>query len=125
MGPAKGDNRRFLARLLQGLSGFGAPEHDQNDCLRPFFLGLIEFATYPVLMVTGNWSFIGAWLMFKTLAQWKTWAEHRDVFNRFLIGNALVIILSLMWVAPGVRREEKPAKEPPPQRVILIETGTR
>jgi hypothetical protein len=66
------------------------------DYWHPFILGLLELLAYPVLMVADRWEFIGAWMAFKTLAQWKTGQEGRVPFNRFLIGNALVVILALL-----------------------------
>jgi hypothetical protein len=46
--------------------------------LFPFILGTIELISYPILMATNNSSYIGAWLGFKTLAQWKYWSENRQ-----------------------------------------------
>lgn len=69
-----------------------------RDYWFPFFLGWVEIAGFGVLMRLGAWLFIGAWLTFKTLGQWDHWKEHRPAFNRFLIGNALVLMFS-MWVA--------------------------
>jgi hypothetical protein len=47
-------------------------------------------------MFVGYWSFIGAWLGFKALPQWSRWRQKRTPFNRFLIGNALVLIASMI-----------------------------
>lgn len=55
-------------------------------------LGFLEAIVYPVLMYTDNWLIIGGWIALKTLAQWDKWKTDRTIFNRFLIGNALVII---------------------------------
>jgi hypothetical protein len=49
-------------------------------------------------MVTEQWKFIGAWLEFKALVRWNVWEAERKAFNRFLIGNALVLFLSLLWL---------------------------
>jgi hypothetical protein len=78
--------------------GYGSKDPNNNDHWHPFILGLFELSAYPVLMKTENWSFIGAWLAFKTLAQWKRWEEKRTAFNRFLIGNALVLFLAFLWL---------------------------
>ena len=86
----------FRSRLWCAFKGAKQNVPSNNDYLHPLFLGIIEFCAYPVLMVTTNWSFIGAWLAFKTLGQWKAWTDRRCPFNRFLIGNALVLILSLL-----------------------------
>ena len=79
------------------MSGF-ATDPNMKDYLFTFYLGWIEIAAYPILMRTGNWVIIGAWLTLKVLPQWKHWTEHRPAFNRFLIGNALVLFASL-WLA--------------------------
>ena len=55
-------------------------------------LGLLELIAYPVLMFADKWSFIGAWLGFKTISQWNRWGTDRNSFVRFLIGNILVLI---------------------------------
>jgi len=57
-------------------------------------LGVLELVVFPVLMATEHWSYVGAWLGFKTLAQAVRWNEDRGVFNRFLIGSALIIVAS-------------------------------
>jgi hypothetical protein len=66
-------------------------------------LGVLEALSYPVLMVTDNWSFIGAWLGFKTVAQWSVWQNKREAFNRFLIGNLLLLIISLLLLSKFVK----------------------
>ena len=74
----------------------GVREPDDNDYCFPFFLGVLEFAIYPVLMATEYWTFIGAWLGFKGVSQWKRWSDKRSVFNRFLIGNAIFLLISYL-----------------------------
>lgn len=93
---ASANNQPAYFRLVwQSFLGLG-PDPLRNDLWFPFILGIIEFACYPILMVTGSWLVIGAWLTLKTLPQWKHWAEMRHPFNRFLIGNTIVIILSFL-----------------------------
>jgi len=65
-----------------------------NDYWQPFILGVLELMVFPVLIATEHWNYVGAWLGFKTLAQAVRWNEDRGVFNRFLIGSALVILAS-------------------------------
>ena len=72
------------------------------DFWHPFILGFLELLAYPVLLKTHAWSFIGAWLGFKALAQWKGWGESRPAYNRFLIGNAIVLLLSFLLVRLGL-----------------------
>jgi hypothetical protein len=68
------------------------------DYLHPFVLGLLELSAYPVLMTAGAWNVIGAWYGLKTLSQWQQWKSSRASFNRFLIGNALVLMVGF-WLA--------------------------
>ena len=101
-----GNQYLWIAGLLFLGRGLPAPHGGQQDLVpdywHPFILGLFELMAYPVLMATGNWRFVGAWLAFKTLAQWKHWAKYRVAFNRFLIGNALVLFCSFLFLAPRV-----------------------
>jgi hypothetical protein len=58
------------------------------------------------LIATGALSVIGAWIAFKAVVQWNTWTKQRFTFNRFLLGNALVVMASywlsyLYVVVPG------------------------
>lgn len=75
----------------------------EPDYWRPFILGFLELFIYPILMFTGGWKFIGAWLSFKTFGQWAEWKTNRNTFNVFLIGNALILVVSYvfmrLWVA--------------------------
>lgn len=67
-----------------------------GDFWFPMFIGLIELSIFPVLMVTQNWTFIGAWLAFKVLPHWKAWTEDRTTFNRFLLAQGLQLIYAAM-----------------------------
>lgn len=88
-------DKAFHIRFRESFLGI-SPDPKKVDYWHAFLLGCVEFACYPVLMATGAWNVIGAWLGFKTLAQWKHWTEYRPAFNRFLFCNALVLILSLL-----------------------------
>lgn len=68
-----------------------------------YILGLIELSGYSILMAANEWKIIGAWLGFKTLAQWNVWKDDRTTFNRFLIGNAIVVIVAFIFLAPLVK----------------------
>jgi hypothetical protein len=89
--------KTFLDNAVRIFGGFHS-DKTMRDFWFPFLLGWAEIAGFAVLMRTGAWLLIGAWLTFKTLGQWDHWKEHRPAFNRFLIGNAAVLIISL-WVA--------------------------
>jgi hypothetical protein len=78
------------------------PDKNRADYWFPSILGLLELISYPVLMVTGAWTVIGAWIGFKTFAQLEAWKKDRNSFNRYLIGNALVVILSLLCLTQFV-----------------------
>jgi hypothetical protein len=58
-------------------------------------LGLLELVAFPILMAAGAWVPVGAWITLKTVAQWDVWKKNRTTFNRFLIGNALVLGISV------------------------------
>lgn len=80
----------FFWNCLQDFFG-RHPEAMQRDWLQSFFLGLLELSAYPVLMASHQWSAIGGWVLLKTVAQWEGWKTWRGHYNRFLIGNALVL----------------------------------
>lgn len=85
----KGNCKNFWARF-KGFSG------NNPDLLFPTILGTFELFVYPILMQVDAWRFIGAWLIFKTLPHWGQWEKNRSTYNRFLIGNALTLILSFI-----------------------------
>src|SRR2546427_9116098 len=97
----KSGKTRFVS-FIDKLKGFGSNREvddylyeELDDSLYPFYLGFIEFLSYPVLMAADLWPFIGIWLAFKTAGQLEHWKKRRRMFKPFLIGNALGIILAL------------------------------
>jgi hypothetical protein len=78
--------------------GFGNSDPTHNDYLFPLYLGIIEAFVYPICIAAGAWEVIGAWIALKTLPQWKLWTDHRPAFNRFLIGNAAVVLSAFLLV---------------------------
>lgn len=96
------EGNSFHMQFVKSFVGIG-PDPNKVDYWHPFVLGCIESPCYPILMATGAWMVIGAWLGFKTLAQWKYWTDFRPAFNRFLICNALVLILSLLIMVRFVK----------------------
>jgi hypothetical protein len=76
---------RFLGRRIW-------PFREMSDYWHPSVLGFLELLVFPVLMTVGAWTAIGAWFTLKTVAQWENWKTSRHMFNRFLIGNALLLI---------------------------------
>ncbi len=75
----------------------------KGDYLTSLLVGFLEFLVYPVLMAAGFWPYIGAWIGFKTVAQYKHWGDSRSMFNRFLAGNALVLLLAFTLLVPYIR----------------------
>lgn len=80
--------------------GYGIDrETDKNtekvdDYLHPAIVGFLELLAYPVLLAAGKPEYIGAWLGLKVAPIFGMWSSHRETYQRFLIGNALVIISS-------------------------------
>jgi hypothetical protein len=66
-----------------------------KDYFQNFLIGLFELAVYPPLIAHMDLAPVGAWITLKTVAQWGEWKTNRGSFNRFLIGNALVIIAAI------------------------------
>jgi hypothetical protein len=99
------DRLKYWAKLywhcIEGYTG----EEKHRDYCSPCFLGLMELALYPVALFIGQPLLIGGWLGVKTAGQFHLWHESRNAFNRFLIGNLLVVVLaciaqmkfSLIW----------------------------
>ena len=63
-----------------------------KDFFAPTITGSIELAVFPLLIVLATWSPIAWWLTIKTAVQWERWKRaDRTSYNRFVVGNALVI----------------------------------
>jgi hypothetical protein len=86
--------RRFGTIFWENFRGQVRENPDESDYLLPFFVGTLELVAFPYLMHEGQWAVIGAWLGFKTLAQFEQWKKERNNFNRFLLSTAVVIFLS-------------------------------
>jgi hypothetical protein len=94
-----------LGRVLVGLpfAKGGSVAEAKGEYLTSLLVGFLEFVIYPILMAAGAWAYIGAWVAFKTVAQYKHWGESRSMFNRFLAGNALVLLLGFIILVPYVK----------------------
>ncbi len=92
------DLRFYFGRFFSALHGFSSDEGDR-DCGLPFLLGCIEVFCFSFLIAAEAWTFIGAWLGFKVLAQWGHWGTNRRVFNRFLLGTAMTLMASAYLAA--------------------------
>ena len=98
----------FWGTFFRAFTGFGFSGkdvndnhlyRDVNDNLLSFFIGAIEAGAYALFIFVNQPLLIGGWLALKTAGQWKNWAKTRTVFNRFLFGNILVILLSYFWLS--------------------------
>jgi hypothetical protein len=81
-------------------------ERCRGDYLAPFFLGFLELFMFPILFAAGLQLYVGAWIGLKLVAQYKHWADDRNAFNAFLVGNALVLTISAMFLQRFVFFEE-------------------
>ena len=97
----------FCWNFWRDLSGYCHPDEEVRDFLHPFILGTLELAAYPIFIENHHVNVIGAWLALKTASKWGEWKTNRGSFNRFLIGNALVVAVafvlsqwSWLWLRP-------------------------
>src|SRR5207244_5060757 len=68
----KSGKTRFVS-FIDNLKGFGSNRQvddylyeELDDYVYPYYLGFIEFLSYPVLIAADLWSFLCDWLAFKT-----------------------------------------------------------
>lgn len=64
----------------------------QPDYFHPAIVGALELFAYPVLLHVGRYEIVGVWVAFKTYSHRVEWADNRATYNRFMIGNAVVIM---------------------------------
>ncbi len=74
--------------------GFDAQEPFTNDYWQTWIIGVLELISFPILLASGYAQYIGGWLIIKTLPQWTHWQNRRWVYNRFLIGNAIILLIA-------------------------------
>ena len=80
-----------------GLSFVSSARHEAlDDYLLPSVVGFFELMILPILMYSDAYEAIGAWITIKTLGQWKKWNTSRTTYNRFILGNLLVIFASFI-----------------------------
>jgi hypothetical protein len=92
-GFSKSPPRPSFREYLKLLWGFKVGE-GANDYFQPAIVGFLELLIYPSLLAAGKPEYVGAWLGLKVLPKLGLWSTHRETYQRFLIGNALVIICS-------------------------------
>ncbi len=94
---------------------YGKVTTTRRDLWPPTLVGSLEGLMYPIAFLIGQTSFVGVWLLVKVVGQWgpnfsrtpngteegleahrkKEKGAHRS-FDRFLVGNALRIIFSVL-----------------------------
>jgi hypothetical protein len=67
-----------------------------DDYWLPAIVGFAELLVFPILMSIGKWIFIGAWMGIKTASSWGGWQNYRTAYNRFLLGNILSVMGSVI-----------------------------
>lgn len=85
----------FLCAWKGAFGGF-SPRESHRDHWVPFVLGFLEISVFPFLVRKDAWTFVAAWIAFKTVAQWDQWKVNRSAFNRFLIGTILTVAASVL-----------------------------
>jgi hypothetical protein len=105
----KNDNFIFDGKTLGKLQAFkysylsNSGKITIDDYWLPLIVGLFELSSYPIIMASNNWSFIGLWLGIKTASTWGTWQKSRTAYNRFLLGNLIVLFVSFCLLIPLVQ----------------------
>lgn len=90
---------RFARNWWLAFSGFKSDQR-VNDYWLMFVIGWAEVAAYGFFIALGRFEVIGGWIAIKTAGGWKEWSENRATFNRFLLGNLLVLAASFFCLAP-------------------------
>lgn len=102
-GEADSEKKKFSnwSRWQAFWRSFCSWAHDKNidDYYLPFIIGIIEMIIYSFLILLGEFTFIGILVGLKTAVQWGKWQETRTAYNRFLLGNLLVIAASIFLAA--------------------------
>ena len=68
------------------------------------WIGIIELAAYPVLLILGQILIIGRWIGIKTEGGWMGWQASRTSFNRLLVFNLLNLAVSYFWLFHYVQK---------------------
>jgi len=66
----------------------------RSDNLTGLIIGSCELFLLPIFMVTSNVSFIGGWLIFKTVHRLNYQKINRGMYNRYLLSNILLLAIS-------------------------------
>jgi hypothetical protein len=106
MGPVRAEHEnlrdesalRLWWRIVCGLDKY------VPDYLLAAFIGFAEAAAYPVIFVLAKPEIIGAWIAIKTAGGWEGWQKNRPSFDRFLLGNLLVLAFAYFWLSQFVSK---------------------
>jgi len=92
--------RLMVGKGLKELKGLDDKEKERNrgDYLAPFIIGFLELLAFPILFAAGLHVYVGAWISLKLVAQYKSWADDRNTFNAFLLGNALILVFAFIFL---------------------------
>ncbi len=91
----------FAGRFRKIFCGFSKVE-PYPDSWYNTAIGTFELYSFPILMSQNKFEYIGAWLAFKLIGQWKMWNENRNAANRIIIATALQLMLSYFFLMPCV-----------------------
>lgn len=83
------------SRFLASLDDKDREKH-RGDYLSAAILGFLELLAFPVLIKALLYAYVGAWIVLKVVVQYESWKSDRGRSARFLVGNALVLIVSFM-----------------------------
>lgn len=99
MRASENQNSLFKKSFFTAFLGCGSSDSKMDDHWQTFIIGFLEISVFPILLASNKAEYIGAWFALKTLPQWGHWKDNRNIYNRFLISNALVLVLSyaLAW----------------------------
>jgi hypothetical protein len=92
--------RLMVGRGLVELKDLNDKEKERNrgDYVAPFVIGFLELLTFPILLAAGLHIYVGAWISLKLVAQYKHWADDRNTFNAFLLGNGLIVVFAFVFL---------------------------
>lgn len=87
------ESMAFGKRYWAVFKGFG--EDSVKDLWLGWIIGVVEVATYPILIVTGNLPIIGGWFALKIAGSWNLWHNNPTHFNRFLVSNLMNVAIAV------------------------------
>lgn len=92
------NTKSFKEAYLKCFFGFQTNDERVNDYFFNMIIGFAELVTYPLLIFLNYPLVIGGWIALKTAGQWGFWEKNRTTFNRYLVGNIIVIAMSFIWL---------------------------